>query len=200
MMNIKSEKEMLRQKYKELRLSFTKEEKAEYDRAILRRVTSLDQYKGSQLILTYVSKDIEVDTLMLIQTALSQGRKVAVPKCIGGTRDMRFYYITGIQDLEKSTFGVLEPVVSQCAPADKVDGAFCVVPGMAFDSRGYRLGYGKGYYDRFLSGFCGVTAGLCYSGCIKWNLPRGRFDKPVDLIVTERFFRKTDSANRYRKG
>lgn len=198
MMNIKSEKEKLRKKYRELRLAFTKEQKEEYDAAILDRVTSLVQYKQSRLILTYVSKDIEVDTLRLIDRALSQGKRVAVPKCIDGTRNMRFYYISGVHDLEKSTFGVLEPRIDVCAPADDTDGGFCIVPGMAFDSKGYRLGYGKGYYDRFLSDFDGVTAGLCYSDCIKWNLPRGRYDRAVDFIITERFFRKTDRTDRYR--
>ena len=68
--------------------------------------------------------------------------------------------------------------------------SLCVVPGMAFDCDGYRLGYGKGYYDRFLSGYHGVTAGICYSDCIRWKLPRGRFDRPVDILVTDKFFRK----------
>jgi 5-formyltetrahydrofolate cyclo-ligase len=61
---------------------------------------------------------------------------------------------------------------------------------MSFDIRGYRLGYGKGYYDRFLSGYNGTKVGLCYSNCVKWKLPNGKYDETVDILVTERYFRK----------
>ncbi len=200
MINLKTEKEKLRLQCRELRRSFTKKEKAQYDREILKKVTSLYQYKQAPVLLTYVSKELEIDTLELIRRALAEGKQVAVPKCIDNTRWMEFYYITGEQDLEKSTFGVSEPIVDRCEKAETPSDAVCIVPGMAFDADGYRLGYGKGYYDRFLSDFDGTTVGLCYSGCFRWKLPRGRFDKAVDLVVTERFFRKTDRTNSSRRG
>ena len=67
------------------------------------------------------------------------------------------------------------------------------VPGMVFDVSGYRIGYGKGYYDRFLSEFTGTTAGICYSNCVKWKMPRGFYDRSVDILVTDRYFRKCSS-------
>ena len=63
------------------------------------------------------------------------------------------------------------------------------MPGLAFDPQGFRLGYGKGYYDRFLSGFQGKTVGICYLGCVQWNLPHGYYDRPVDILITERYVR-----------
>ena len=196
MINLKQEKERLRQTFRELRRAFAKKEKEQYDREILKKLTSLYQYRNASLLLTYVSKEIEVDTLRLIRKALGDGKQVAVPKCIDGTRNMEFYTITGVEQLEKSTFGVLEPITGLCPRTEITPDALCIVPGMAFDAEGYRLGYGKGYYDRFLSGFGGVTAGLCYSGCFRWRLPHGRYDRPVAFIVTERFFRKTDRTQR----
>ncbi len=190
MTNIKLVKDRLRKNYREKRLSFRPEQKEQYDRDILKNVISLYQYKNSSLVLTYVSKDIEVDTLKLIKKALEDGKQVAVPKCIDGTRSMEFYYITGFDMLESGTFGVLEPMTDVCKRVEEFKNSMCIVPGMAFDSDGYRLGYGKGYYDRFLLNYEGAAVGLCYSCCVKWSLPRGRFDKAVDVLVTESFFRK----------
>lgn len=189
--NIKEEKNRLREKYKAVRRGYSDEEKKKLDLSILKRVTGLYQYRDAATVLTYVSKDIETDTIGLIERAWSDGKRVAVPKCIDGTRLMRFYYITDLSQLEKSSFGVLEPKTDLCeAMSAPPENSLCIVPGMAFDCDGYRLGYGKGYYDRFLSGFHGVTAGICYSDCIRWKLPRGRFDRPVDILVTDKFFRK----------
>lgn len=192
MINLKLEKEKLRRTFRERRQAFTKEEKEQYDREILQKLTSLYQYRNASLVLTYVSKTIEVDTLLLIYKALKEGKQVAVPKCVDGTRNMEFYTITGEEQLEKSTFGVLEPKTDICPKTDVLTDSICIVPGMAFDANGYRLGYGKGYYDRFLSGYEGITVGLCYSNCFQWKLPHGKYDRTVDFVVTERFFRKTD--------
>ena len=157
---------------------------------MFKRVISLYQYRSAELVLTYVSKELETDTLRLIEKAWADGKKVAVPKCIDGTRFMRFYYITDFCQLERSSFGVMEPIEDICEGLAAVpEKSICIVPGMAFDSEGYRLGYGKGYYDRFLSDYKGVKVGVCYSDCIKWTLPRGKYDKPVDILITDRFFR-----------
>ena len=198
MINLKLEKDRLRKKFREIRCAYSEEQKRKFDSQILRRLISLYQYKTASLILTYVSKDIEVDTIMLIEKALSDGKRVAAPKCVAGTRKMDFYYINSLDDLEKSTFGVLEPIVDRCEKVVDFSNGFCIVPGMSFDVRGFRLGYGKGYYDRFLSDFSGNTAGLCYSECVKWSLPSGKYDRAVDVLVTERYFRKTNHRAEYR--
>jgi len=67
------------------------------------------------------------------------------------------------------------------------------VPGLSFDLQGYRLGFGKGYYDRFLSDFGGVTVGVCYGKCTVTELPRGAFDRAVDIVMTEKFSNRTGS-------
>ena len=63
--------------------------------------------------------------------------------------------------------------------------------GLCFDAEGYRLGYGKGYYDRFLSAFRGVTVGICYTACTQWRLPHGRYDRQIQLLITEKYIRRT---------
>ncbi len=192
--NVRGFKNVLREEFRNKRLQFTAEQKSEYDRKILERVLSLSAYKQNSVILTYVSKSIEVDTIGIIRQALSDNKRVAVPKCIDGTREMEFYFIKSVDDLETGSFGVLEPRVNLCEKLTDLSLGLCIVPGMSFDTKGFRLGYGKGYYDRFLSRFSGKTVGLCYSCCIKWNLPKGKFDRSVDVIITDRYVRYTKSS------
>ena len=189
--DIRPIKATLRGQYKALRREMTPQQKALRDRQITERVLALWQYKRCRQLLTYVSTAIEVDTLEIIRRALANGKRVAVPRCVPGTRDMEFFYITGLDDLEPGSFGVLEPKPEQCQKATDFTNGLCLVPALCYDWRGYRLGYGKGYCDRFLAGFGGHMIGICYSDCIRRKLPHGRFDRPVELLVTDRYLRRT---------
>ncbi len=197
--NIRELKMNLRAKYRAIRESLEPECKKEMDRSVLEKLISLREYKTSDSIFTYVSKSIEVDTFGLIEASLRAGKKVAAPRCIPGTYNMDFFYIDSMDDLEKGMFGVLEPSPDRCRKVEDFSNGFCVVPGLCFDVQGFRLGYGKGYYDRFLSKFGGFTAGISYTSCVQWNLPHGFYDRPVDVLVTERYIRKT-TAHRRGKG
>ena len=132
-----------------------------------------------------MSTPIEVSTIKIIEEAFKDGKKVAVPRCIKDTRDMEFHYINSINELSAGTFSVLEP------PADfpiveDFTGCLMIVPGMQFDMKGYRIGYGKGYYDRYMSKFTGISVGICYSDELKSFMYHGKYDKPVDIIVTDK--------------
>ena len=188
--NIKELKIGLRRQYRAFRENLDPVRKAEMDAAILRRVQKLSVYRRNSVLLTYVSKPIEVDTLHLIQDAIAQHKRVAVPRCVPGTREMEFYFIRSLAELSPGMFGVLEPSPEKSRKLGDLRHGLCIVPGLCFDAQGYRLGYGKGYYDRFLSRFEGQTVGICYKGCVPWNLPHGYFDRPVDLLVTEEYVRK----------
>ncbi len=189
--NIKELKIRLRAKYREIRETMDPMEKNRMDEDIAGRIWAMREYRQAQTFFTYVSKPIEVDTVRLILRAIEDEKTVVVPRCVPGTYDMEFYRITSMEDLEKGSFGVLEPVPGRCEKWTDFSQGFCIVPGLCFDSHGYRLGYGKGYYDRFLSGFEGYKAGICYSSCIQWNLPHGYYDRPVDVLVTEKYIRRT---------
>lgn len=189
--NLREYKISLRKKFKEIRFGFTPEQKASMDERIFSRLISTKAYQDCNTLLTYVSTDIEVDTRKLIEKALSDGKTVAVPKCIDGTRNMKFYIINSFDDLEVATFSVLEPKVQQCTELLDFHCALSVVPGLAFDMNGYRLGYGKGYYDRFLNRVEGLTnVGLCYCSCTVNHLTYGKFDVPVQTLITEKYTRK----------
>ena len=148
--NIREYKISLRDRYKAIRLNYTPEQKEKLDLDITFRLMRTYQYKNADVILCYVSTPLEVDTHYFIKKALEDGKKVAVPKCRPENVSMDFYFINGFDDLEKGTFGVLEPIESKCE-IFQGENSICIVPGLCFDHSGYRLGYGKGYYDRFLT-------------------------------------------------
>jgi len=81
-------------------------------------------------------------------------------------------------------------VPEKCRLLTQYNNSVCIVPGLSFDYDGFRLGYGKGYYDRFLSGFDGDSIGLCYGECVCKRLPHGRYDRAVDVLVTELFTKR----------
>ena len=191
--DIREIKTDLRSGFKSKRNEMPEHIKLNMDSEIQSRFLTLRQYAKCDTVFTYVSKDLEVDTYAIIRAAWANGKKVAVPKCIEDSK-MDFYYIESMDDLEDGSFGVKEPVESKCKKVADLSRGLCIVPGLSFDAEGYRLGYGKGYYDRFLSKFGGETVGLCYSNCIKWKLPHGKYDRAVDVIVTDRYIRRTTSA------
>ncbi len=188
--DIRQVKREKREEIKAWRRSLSVEVKADLDRAISERFFNSYVYKRTKQVFIYVSTAIEVDTLKIIERAAQEGRKIACPRCVDGTREMEFYYIDSVDDLEPGTFGVLEPAANPEKLVSDFSNGVCVVPGLSFDNEGFRLGYGKGYYDRFLSGYNGFTCGLCYSGNVVSTLPHGRFDRHVGLLITDRFSKR----------
>ena len=188
--DIRQVKRELRDRMKEIRRNLPPEEKAEKDRAILERIAALPEYKSAGLVLTYVSTAIEVDTRALIARALADGKRVAVPYCVPGKIEMLFCEITSMSDLSPGSFGVLEPNPEKQPVLDDFPRSVCILPGLAFDLCGYRLGYGKGYYDRFLSRYRGKNIGVCYNACLKPLLPHGRYDRTVNILATEKFVKR----------
>lgn len=186
MTDIREVKKEMRRHYRSLRDNLSDQEKAMLDEKIMRKITQLWSYREEDLLLTYVSTNSEVDTKELIKYALNDGKKVAVPRCIDNTRDMDFYLIKSLDDLERGSFGVMEPIRETCEKLEDFSQGLCIVPAIAFDKNGYRLGYGKGYYDRFLGRFSGRVFGTCYSFCLCNSLPHGKFDRRVTSIVTEK--------------
>lgn len=187
--DIRLEKKQLREHFKKLRASVP--DKEAKDLKIRNKLSNLWVYRDAKTVFTYVSMGSEVSTIEIIEMALKASKKVAVPYCIPGTREMKFYYIRSLDDLEPGSFGVLEPKTDKCEEAKEHSG-ICLVPGLAFDRTGRRLGYGKGYYDRFLSNFNGCTVGLTYQCCIADELPSGRYDVKVDTVIHDGGFFTSD--------
>lgn len=184
-LDIRKYKQSIREAQKKHRAEMDKERKASLDRDIAANVRRLNEYSPAKTLLVYVSTPIEVETKLIIENAWADGKKVAVPRCIPDTRDMEFHYISSFDELSPGSFSVLEPDPSLPIVTDFTD-CLMIVPGMQFDMNGYRLGYGKGYYDRYMVRFNGRSAGICYSNELRPYMHHGRYDRSVDIIVTDK--------------
>lgn len=154
-------------------------------RAIHARLRALPAYQAAEVVLCYAaSKDNEVETRPLIEEALAAGRTLLVPVMQPGKR-LAWSRLRQLQDLTPNHRGILEPVESARDWVIPPDAAVCIVPGVAFRRDGYRVGYGGGYYDRFLSSFGGLSIGLSFSCQIMDCWAPDNFDVPVDVVLTE---------------
>lgn len=147
------------------------------------KVENLENYpefiKG-KTIFCYVSSKGEAGTHDLIRTLLGK-KEVVVPKCIDKEGNMICVKINSFDELKEGFFGILEPENSVEFPKDRID--FAIVPALAFDKEFYRLGYGKGYYDRFLSDICPFKLGVCAKEFYLESLPHDEFDVKMDSIL-----------------
>lgn len=180
-MSIKTE---LRKELKSKRSNLT--DKKEASNIIQNKLLSSKLYSKCNAILCYSSLNDEVNTNRIIKKSLLDSKAVALPYCIDNNGTMEFYVVNSLDDLIEGSFGVKEPDISKCKKLISFDNAIIVVPALAFDKQGYRLGYGKGYYDRFLEKHHIKSIGLCYNDLIQEELPTDRFDLPVNYIITEK--------------
>lgn len=154
--------------------------RAQYSKKIARNVLSLPELQESQTICCYASLADEVDTRYILETLLTT-HQVVLPKI--ESRHLRLYRINSLEMLQPGTYGILEPEQTNPVQACEVD---CfIVPGLAFDLSGTRLGRGKGYYDGLLQQTQAITIGLSYSVQIFPLLPKASYDIVMNIIVTE---------------
>lgn len=187
-MYVKQQKKLFRTEFKHIRDGISLEEKNVADKKIAAALLNSDEYKSCNTILSYVSMGSEVDTYTVIVQALKDGKQVAVPRCDDNNGKMTFYVINSFEQLEKGSFSVMEPIPDKCSVLTDFDNSLCIVPGLAFDEYGFRLGYGKGYYDRFLSLHKEIfKIGIEYSCCIVSELVSDTYDIAADLIITEKY-------------
>lgn len=173
--------------------------KAQKSIKILADLKRTAAYQNAETIFCYISKPEEVETQIFITDALAQGKQVFVPYCPPGNRPMQFYRIDTLQDVKPGAFGVLEPDPVRCQPIEEQTG-LCVVPAIAFDKKGFRLGYGKGYYDRFLSHHNVYAVGLCFEELLLDALPVSAYDRAVHQIITQsRQLTLREDLERYRE-
>lgn len=155
------------------------------DEQIFKRLITLKEFEECKTVLTYVSTIDEISTSEFINFSLSKGKRVAVPRCRDKKGNMDFFYINSLNDLSQGTFGISEPDENAERAVD-LSASLAIIPAIAFDRNGNRIGYGGGYYDRFLENFSFISVGLCYNSLVKNLLPIEKHDVSVDIIVTEK--------------
>lgn len=173
------DKAAIRSLMKQKRLLYTKETFLRWSHQILQKVLEHPIYQKSQTIGIYVSLPQEVETLNLIQKALPH-KRVCVPKVEGDI--MRFYEICSLDDVQEGHFHVLEPTTKTLVEAKDID--LMIIPMLAFDDNLYRVGYGKGFYDKYLtSGFCGYKLGLAFAFQRVDHIAYDCYDQQLDEVI-----------------
>lgn len=156
---------------------------SESDSGILKNLLTLPEFLSAKRVFAYYSVDREADTRALITRALSLGLPLALPRT-EPKRQMSFALISSLDELVTGPLGIPEPpgALPAIAPAS---GDVIIVPALCYDLRGYRLGHGGGYYDRFLSSCPAFTAGLCREALLCEAVPTQPHDIPVAALITE---------------
>ena len=137
-------------------------------------------YKAAKSIYGYMPYNQEVRTVPMLEQALRDGKKVAVPKCCGD--EMKFIYLDDLTKISKGYAGIPEPIADEPVAHDET--ALVLMPGLVFDKAGHRIGYGGGFYDRFLSREPDhPTVALCYDFQVMEKIETESFDIPVDVVL-----------------
>ena len=174
------DKTALRAMIRQKKRAMTDEQIEKASRRLTELFIATEQYRRAQTIYGYLPYNQEVRTYALLEEALRDGKCVAVPKVYGD--EMRFIYITDFDGLETGYAGIPEPVADEPVAADKT--ALVLMPGLAFDAAGHRIGYGGGFYDKFLQAEPDhPTVALCYDFQMLDNIETEEHDVPVDCVL-----------------
>ena len=174
------DKQQLRQVIRQKKRAMTEQMILSASEKLAHQFYATRQYQNAQTIYGYLPYNQEVRTVPILQQALRDGKRVAVPKVYGDT--MRFIYLTDLSQVAPSSMGIPEPVAD--GPVAEDTTALVLMPGIAFDSKGNRMGYGGGYYDKFLADEPDhPTVALCYSFQLIDTIPTAEYDIPVDLVI-----------------
>lgn len=184
-LTVSEEKKKLRREFFALRASLSEKERQEWDRFLNDALANSRFYREARVLLCFFPVRGEPDLLPLAAKALRDGKKVAFPISHPEDHTMSFRAVGDLSELKKGTYGIPEPPETGELLNDARD-ALCLLPGLAFDRYGYRLGYGGGYYDRFLEHFSGVAIAPTYSPFLADRLPTDDYDRPSDGVITEK--------------
>ena len=174
------DKKALRKQIRDQKRAMTEEQIRLSSEKLGKMFLSSELYKQAKTIYGYLPYNQEVRTVPMLEQALKDGKKVAVPKVYGD--EMRFIYMTDLTQVEVGYAQIPEPVAD--GPVGDDPTALVLMPGLAFDREGHRIGYGGGFYDKFLAAEPNhPTIALCYAFQMVEQLPTEEFDIPVDLVL-----------------
>ena len=194
---IRARKNEIRAQYKERRAALSQEERTDADARICARFLSSITYRYAKVLLMYAPLPGEIDIMPIARQAMADGKTVAFPRCDSHACTMQYHIVSSLDELQLGAYGIMEP--SETLPVFRAEDCspdahpVCIVPGLVFDRQGYRVGYGKGYYDRYLGSFPGVRVGAVYADFVLPDIPRSRFDLSVDVLVTEKGVRAVNA-------
>lgn len=190
-MNISEEKKKLRRELLRRRSSIEQQTKKQYDDDIFRNLLNDNIFRSADLVMTYISFGGEADTKNILEYLWKNKIKAAVPRCDTKNKTMQFCVIKSFYDTHKGSYGICEPdpeceiITDKYLKSEKK--LVCIVPAVSFDEKNFRLGYGGGYYDRFLGKYKNIkSVGLCFDCLLQKELPVDEHDISVDVLITNK--------------
>lgn len=180
--NLSLEKEKLRKKLLSERRKLTKFDISAKSQAVHKSLVNLDEIKTSKKILVYLPINNEVDTENVIKFLIKNKKLIFIPAF--NNNKWMISEFNDFDNLQKGPYGILQPVYKSRVESKVIDVA--IIPGVAFDKSGARLGYGKGVYDKLLKYFKGIKIGLAYDFQIVDRLPKEKHDLLMDFVVSEK--------------
>lgn len=174
------DKKELRRSIRERKRAMTEGEIVSRSEALAKLFLSSEAYQNAKTIYGYLPYNQEVRTVPMLEQALKDGKRVAVPKCYGD--EMKFIFLEDLTKVEKGYANIPEPIADEPVADDKT--ALVLMPGMAFTEEGNRMGYGGGFYDKFLAAEPDhPTVALCYDFQMVDYIPTDDYDIPVDRVL-----------------
>lgn len=171
------------------RENLSKEEVEKLSKEIQNNVLHWEKFINASTVMLYSNIRNEVITKEIIEGCFAMNKRVVLPKTIKENRDILPCLVKESDKLNQGAYGIFEPDGSNVIDKNEID--LVIVPGVAFDMNGDRIGHGAGYYDRFLNGYNGIKAGICYGFQIVENAFPDKFDIKMDYLITEMGINKT---------
>ena len=178
-------KKEIREYIRSKKRALQSDERKVFSSRILGKLFRSDFYRKATTIYTYVSYNQEVDTTTLIKQALKDKKRIAVPKVIG--EEIEFFYITSLDELQEGYQHIFEPITNEVALLKEEVSPLVIMPGLAFDVKGNRIGYGGGFYDRYLTKNTesnAITCALGYEFQLFDEIETEQFDVKINHIIT----------------
>ena len=184
-MDKKETRKLLLQKRREI----PKDKKDIYDKKISNQIIDSDFYKKANRVLVFASVGDEFNTNFIVDACRNDGKTVYYPLCIDNAGKMEFKKVDSSDDLQSGMYNIPEPK-SHCENYIPSENDIVIVPCLSATEDGYRIGYGKGYYDRFLKDFVGVSICPCYDEMVSEYLPTDNFDVKINILVTQNILKE----------
>lgn len=170
--------------FSSLRASIPELERRKKSESICKKISSLYDFCSCDILFAYYPIKSEASALHLAELALSLGKRLAMPISLTDSHTLDFRIISSLDDMQIGAYGIPEPPRT-AQKAIFTEKSLCIVPALAIDTQGRRLGYGKGFYDRFLKNFSGISIGITYQELLCSSIPADEYDIPLNKIVTD---------------
>ncbi len=178
------DKKQLRKQLIKKRKDISKDKKTIYDKEIGIKIIKSDYFKNATQVLVFASTEEEFDTSLIVKHCRVENKSVFYPLCLDKNGNMKFYRINSSEDLVTGMYGISEPK-PYCEEYKPKENDIVIVPCLSVDKENYRIGYGKGYYDKFLKNFNGISICPCYEEMLTDKLPTDKYDIKINILVTQ---------------